>query len=139
MYSLLYFSTIKSDVLESEIEKIWKKSQSFNAEQDITGMLIFSNGIFMQVLEGDKDNVESLFDAIEQDARHENIVALARETIPNRNFAEWSMAYKALDKLDVSPLEEALDWTWSIDNLENLKTPNNVTALFQSIYKVLIA
>jgi hypothetical protein len=81
-------STPKSEVLESILEQ----SRKNNAERGITGMLCFTGNIFIQVIEGGRDQVCDLFTAIVRDNRHSDLRILIYEEISERRFGKWSMA-----------------------------------------------
>ena len=70
----------------------------------ITGMLLCAGRSFLQVIEGEKKNVETLIRSIEKDDRHRNITVIIREPIPERSFGEWTMGYADLKKVDVDTL-----------------------------------
>ncbi len=63
-------------------------------ENDITGMLLYLEGKFIQVLEGRKDAVLSLFDKIKKDLRHERIRTIIEGMPDKRVFKNWSMGFK---------------------------------------------
>ena len=59
-------------------------------------MLLYGDGIFIQVLEGPDENVDKLCEKIAEDPRHSAFEVLYTETIDERAFGDWSMAYKVL-------------------------------------------
>ena len=86
-----------------------------NARLDISGILLFSDGTFLQVLEGEKDAVQGLYDRIARDDRHHGTkVLLTRET-PRRSFPDWSMGWERID--DDHPLARELQKIASPDGL----------------------
>lgn len=68
-----------------------------NAQDGITGALLFGGGHFVQVLEGPAPAVEALLRRIEADPRHEGFEVLLRRPTPARQFADWHMALVGLD------------------------------------------
>ena len=82
---------------------IMKHSQANNPKLGVTGLLCFSNGVFMQVLEGGRDCVNRLYQRIGCDARHTNVVLLCYEETCERRFGGWSMG-----RVDVARLNPAL-------------------------------
>ena len=78
------FSTVQLTALQTQC-------QEHNKQHQITGMLLYDNQKFMQVLEGEQAAVEALFDKIKQDPRHQHIEALIHNPIKKRNFATWDM------------------------------------------------
>jgi hypothetical protein len=69
-----------------------------NLVQNITGLLLYSDEVFIQIIEGEKDMIHHLFKLISQDPRHFNMVKLIEEPISKRAFPSWSMGFRKLDK-----------------------------------------
>jgi len=82
-----------SVVVEDEIRSILLASRRRNAADEITGALIFNNGIFAQVLEGPRPAVEATFERIQRDDRHANVQVLDFAPIDERAFPNWSMGF----------------------------------------------
>lgn len=78
------------------------QAQALNERRHVTGVLVYGDGQFMQVLEGEEKIVRDLYARIAQDKRHHNIFKLADKAIATRTFPDWSMAFHA-----VSPAEFA--------------------------------
>ena len=78
---------------ESEIQQILKVARENNSKQDVTGALLFNAGYFAQVLEGPRAEVERIFEKIQRDMRHGDVVVLENGYTQGRDFSEWSMAY----------------------------------------------
>ena len=76
-----------------DLEDILEQAQSRNAENQITGALVYVDGSFLQVLEGEQESVETLMQVISRDLRHETIAILQAGEIPSAAFADWKMAY----------------------------------------------
>jgi hypothetical protein len=75
-------------------------SQARNAERGITGCLLSCNGWFMQVLEGGGNDVQSVYDSIQRDARHADVRLVRFGRARERRFARWSMCGKVLSPTD---------------------------------------
>ncbi len=95
LVQLIYMSDL-IDENEANIAPILQSSISHNSKNDITGMLLYSKGNFLQVLEGDKEAVDETYDRICRDTRHHNIIFLTEEDVAERNFSNWSMGYLQL-------------------------------------------
>ncbi len=97
VYKLLYCShnalTGSIDEQAAEIRKILASARRNNAALGITGALLFNGACFAQVLEGPLQAVESLFETIQQDARHGDVTLLESGYVDHRDFPEWSMAF----------------------------------------------
>src|SRR3954454_19376133 len=84
LFSLVYAS-VSSHLLEDiELEEILKQANENNDELGVTGMVLYYEGAFMQVLEGTEEVVRALFARIDQDARHRLITPLLEEYIAER-------------------------------------------------------
>lgn len=93
MFHLIYFSGETTRFETSALENLLLKSRERNADLAITGLLLYKHGNFMQILEGEEDAVCSLYEAIRVDKRHRRVIRLLHESIPERDFPGWSMAY----------------------------------------------
>ncbi|MGA0384508.1 MAG: BLUF domain-containing protein, partial [Flavobacteriaceae bacterium] len=93
MFSLIYRSVAKESFIDSDIYKMLSDARDFNAEHHITGCLLYHDRKFLQLLEGEKHKVISLFNAIESDPRHQNVTVLRTEEREDRIFDRWSMAF----------------------------------------------
>ncbi len=86
-----------SEDVAADIHKILAVSRVNNARDNVTGGLLFSTGCFAQVLEGPLDTIETIFERIQCDERHSNVVVLRSEPIKVRDFPAWSMAFTGSD------------------------------------------
>ncbi len=101
---LLYASRAVPAVDHEELLAILKKSKSNNPKIGITGVLCFSEGTFMQVLEGGRSAVSTLYNRIANDARHADVELLSYEEIAERRFAGWSMGQVNMGRLNPAVL-----------------------------------
>ena len=97
MLSLIYVSTSIKLLTEYELLDILKISRENNLRRDITGMLLYKGGNFMQVLEGPDEVVNNLFEKIKLDQRHKDVSIISKEQIAARQFSDWGMAFQNLD------------------------------------------
>jgi Sensors of blue-light using FAD len=97
---LMYASRAVPAVDQEELLAILKKSKANNPKAGITGVLCFSEGVFMQVLEGGRSAVSKLYNRIAADARHSEVVLLNYEEISERRFAGWSMGQVNMARLN---------------------------------------
>lgn len=91
LLSLVYISASSHLMNDAELEAILQESRENNSELGLTGMLLYYEGAFMQVLEGSEEVVRSLYMRIAQDPRHHRILPLLEEYIAERNFqiGQW--------------------------------------------------
>lgn len=98
---LLYLSNAKPELKQEQLDSILRVSRENNPSRDITGLLVFANGVFIQVLEGPRNAVHKLFETICDDTRHQDVAILGEYTGQERIFAKWSMGFlqSTLDEL----------------------------------------
>jgi hypothetical protein len=105
MHFIIYISTSIKLMGQDELAQILVTSRKNNSASGITGMLMYSQGTFIQVLEGSEHALKHTFDIIEEDKRHRNIVVLASGENKERVFAGWSMAFLMLATGKMEQLE----------------------------------
>ena len=97
---LMYASRAADSVEQDELVVILKQSKLNNPDLGVTGVLCFSAGIFLQVLEGGRTPVSGLYNRIAHDPRHRDVVLLSYEEVEERRFAGWSMGQANLSRLN---------------------------------------
>ena len=102
LYSLVYVSTATRLLAMDDIGRLLDKARHRNLDQDVTGVLLYSDGNFMQCLEGPAARLASVFETIKADSLHFGIIDLVREPIKSREFSEWSMAFRVAGALGAS-------------------------------------
>ena|SRR6185312_13282876 len=93
MRQLLYASNTSRDVSQALLDDILAASRRNNAGAGISGMLLYLDGGFMQVLEGEEAAVAAVYARIAKDKRHWNAQVLLDREAP-RAFADWSMGFE---------------------------------------------
>ncbi|MEP6876518.1 MAG: BLUF domain-containing protein [Burkholderiales bacterium] len=88
---LMYASRAAEGLKPDALSAILKKSTASNPKHGITGVLCFSGEVFLQVLEGGRSQVSTLYNRIAADPRHHDVVLLTYEEIAERRFAGWAM------------------------------------------------
>jgi hypothetical protein len=136
MHLIIYTSEYvgRAEDIDDVLADIVRLSKINNSEHDITGLLFYHNGRFIQVLEGDKDSLEGLMSILEKDDRHQNIQRIVDQTIKKRAFKEWSM-----DSLNLSE-----DSTFDADELIRIRDAYKKHLLVDSyllteFYKAMLA
>lgn len=97
MLSLVYVSSATNLLSNEELVALLDQCRANNSALDITGMLLYKDGNFMQVLEGPDPAVRQVYTRILSDARHRGAIKLLEESIQERQFANWTMGFKNLD------------------------------------------
>lgn len=101
MLSLIYVSSSIKQLSDAELLDILKVSRENNSSRDITGLLLYKGGNFMQALEGPEETVRALYEKIEQDPRHKDVSIISTEQIQARQFPAWEMAFTNLDNSEI--------------------------------------
>jgi hypothetical protein len=101
---LLYASRATKPLNPAAHESILEQSRAHNPQLGITGMLCYSEDLFMQVLEGGRDEVCELYNTIVRDDRHVNVRILCFEEIAERRFGSWTMGHVSVATIDPSLL-----------------------------------
>ncbi len=101
---LMYASRAATGLDQEELQAILRQCKAANPQHGITGVLCFSQGIFLQVLEGGRSSVNRLYNRIVGDPRHHQVELMLYEEIGERRFAGWSMGQVNLARLNPSLL-----------------------------------
>ena len=101
-YRLIYSSAAAPDLDLADLEAMLAESRIRNKARGITGVLVFVDNVFLQILEGQKDKVLDLLRTIERDPRHSGLKVFFEEEIDEPAFASWSMAYLSPGTGDVA-------------------------------------
>ncbi len=95
--SLVYVSSATKDLTDHDLEGLLKLAREKNAALDITGMLLYRDGFFMQALEGEASVLDSVFDTIKHDTRHEDVLVVYNKPLKERKFPSWTMGFNKID------------------------------------------
>lgn len=90
---IMYISSATGPMTAAECATIASASAPRNAAQGVTGLLLFNGKRFLQVLEGPQDVLDSIYDRIKCDGRHQALVKLRDVPIQTREFGQWAMAF----------------------------------------------
>jgi hypothetical protein len=108
LYTILYMSHAVKAFDKTELSEIVNESRIWNHAHDITGCLAYVEGIlngdvlcqFIQVLEGDKNEVKDIFNKIQSDERHLHVSVIKEGFIRNRKFHDWRMGFEEIQLKD---------------------------------------
>lgn len=106
----IYSSAETAPFTPDDIVALLEKAREDNAKLGVTGMLLYDNGTFFQVLEGESDVVLSLLDIIQKDKRHDRVVKIIYEDIEERDFSGWTMGYSGFTRDDLKSIEGLNDF-----------------------------
>lgn len=106
----IYASRAVNDFSQDGIVDLLSKARTKNASLGITGMLLYDDGSFFQVLEGEEAALDQLFSEISDDKRHQQVAKIISEAIPKRQFSDWSMGYAAISSDELKTIEGMNDF-----------------------------
>jgi hypothetical protein len=96
MIQIVYVSAAVLPFSNQELTSLLTRSRRRNSLYSVTGMLVYHEGSFLQVLEGPENGVSTIFKSIERDPRHRSTRMLLEHSIKMRDFDQWSMAFPDL-------------------------------------------
>jgi len=97
LFRMAYVSAASKPFGKAELRSLLKQASERNAQAGATGMLLYKDGRFMQILEGPKAAVKTTFGRISKDPRHHGIIVILKESAEERHFPGWPMAFRDLD------------------------------------------
>ncbi|GAA3623547.1 BLUF domain-containing protein [Flavivirga jejuensis] len=109
------------------LKNLYSKAKKNNSKHNITGVLIYYNKNFLQVLEGDKISVDATFKRISLDTRHRNVFKVININIPQRIFEDYNFGFTIVNNSkELNELYEYLEWLRKADNTLANKVVNMV-------------
>lgn len=105
LIQFVYTSAAVRDMNDEDLQSLLAQSRANNQRDGITGMLLYSSGCFFQVLEGPESAISNVYDRIERDARHTDIMPILTTPIDQRDFGDWSMGYPNVTEKDLSTID----------------------------------
>ena len=105
LYELLYTSVAKWEMSSLELIELLEQSRKKNLRLNITGLLVYHNGEFMQILEGEKETVLELYDTITNDERHTSVKTFWEDSISERGFSKWAMGFVNTENIELSTIK----------------------------------
>ena len=137
LYHLGYVSTAAVDFSDEALIALLGEARSANTDRDVTGLLLYREGSFYQVLEGSEAAVMATFRDIEGDPRHKEVRVLFDGETDAREFADWQMGFLTLDGVDMDPLSGFSDFmTRDADPrefLESLSRGKRLALMFRTL------
>ena len=140
VYQIIYSSKSATPMQVDELEDLLEQARHRNAEKGITGALVYVDGAFLQILEGELQTIQDLMGKISRDFRHETVTVLQEGAIPSGSFSDWEMAYVSATREQVAEWA-GLSGTIAIPEiLSDLRQDSSrATQLAKSILLVLLS
>jgi hypothetical protein len=106
---LIYISRATQILSSSDLLLLLKQANVRNKNLSITGMLLYKDQSFMQLLEGPSDSVKQVFHSIKNDHRHKRITLISEKVVESRLFKGWGMGFTDIEREKLS-LEGFVDY-----------------------------
>ncbi len=98
MYRIIYLSSATTKFTNEEILTLLNASRKKNEANEITGLLLYSDGNFLQIIEGKQKKIKALYAKINMDQRHRNIIKVFEGKVSHRIYPKWHMGFNSIDK-----------------------------------------
>ena len=132
MRQVIYASAATVSFSQSDLIELLKIARQRNSAVDISGMLLYNAGSFLQVLEGPDENIDALFAKIQKDTRHARCLLLSRKTIQEKEFENWSMGFVDITRV-AERIEGFVDYAMQLKTMTLDKTrARKILSRFQS-------
>jgi Cu/Ag efflux protein CusF len=105
LHRIIYLSRATDNLSIDDVKQLWTKAKSNNKKINVTGILLYVDGDFLQILEGEKETVLNLFELIKIDQRHKSIIIVYNNAIDKLEFPNWSMAFSSTDYKEIQKLQ----------------------------------
>lgn len=137
-YQIMYSSQATEPLTVTGLERILADARAGNEARNVTGALIYVDGVFFQILEGDREVVRGLMQNIGRDARHHSVKVFYEAQAEARIFESWRMAYVSATAAEMSTWA-GLPGTATLQTLlaDLGRSPNRVPTLLVRILEVL--
>lgn len=110
MFTICYVSHAIDNLDQKELDELFEYTSSNNNAKNITGILLFETGNFLQVLEGEEEILRNLFEKIKADSRHKNIFVILNQVSENRVFENYASRFSIVkSKDDLQKIETYLN------------------------------
>lgn len=104
LYEIVYQSLAQQNFKLEDLNELMVFSRTSNVENGITGCLMYHNRTFIQVIEGERTAVKTLYEKIRADKRHSKVETIWEDVIIERGFSGWSMSLMNLRDINISSL-----------------------------------
>jgi hypothetical protein len=105
MIHIVYMSRAVRPLTDQDLQDLLNQCRRDNAQHEVTGVLFYSHGNIAQLIEGDPEILEPLFEKISHDGRHSHVMKLISKPISGRSFSDWSMAFHPLESTGFEALQ----------------------------------
>ena len=129
MIHLVYVSSATKEMSIGDLNSLLEQSRARNKRQNITGMLLYIGGNYIQVLEGDEKDVCEIYNSILDDSRNEGNIIVEEESIKERDFPTWSMGFQSIENSEMEGYSRFL-----MDNMRPEDIAINQSSVVELLY-----
>ena len=108
LLSIIYLSSATHLFSNAELEQLLLDAGTYNKSRDVTGVLLYCDGNFMQCIEGPEESVLDVYSLITASRRHKGLIEIQRTEIENRSFGSWAMGFASPRTAEFSNLSLAI-------------------------------
>jgi len=114
MRQIIYISSSADTMTPETLTTLAAQSRTNNLREQITGILLYGDHLFFQVLEGPDDEIAAMAKKIWSDTRHSGIREFKNASVDARSFPDWSMGCYRVDELSKQ------DGNWPIVDIDSI-------------------
>lgn len=135
LHRIVYVSSSHDELTDTELQEILITSRAYNSKRNITGILIYNEGNILQILEGTKKDLRTLFGIISQDSKHHSCIILQDTPSITRCFSDLHMGFKSVSHIEFLQLSGYFDFRTKNLPLINDNMDSNVRTILESFIK----
>ncbi len=128
LHCLIYTSVAKQKMTDDCLKVLLDRARPKNLSLNITGMLLYLDPYFIQILEGDINNVSETFQRISKDPIHDKISLILKKPIVERSFSNWAMGFNKASEKNIDSFV-SLDVFYESDHFR--KKPKEIIELLE--------
>ncbi len=111
LFHLIYVSVAAHTFSDDDLKVLLKKARTKNEKLNVTGMLLYRDGLFLQVLEGEEKALDELYgNVISKDVRHKKVWMIYKKPVEKRSFQNWTMGFNKIEGKQIENLEGFTDF-----------------------------
>ncbi len=124
LHEIVYVSLACEEMTTEQLQTLLQVCRAHNELAGVSGVLIYYEREFLQLLEGEANEVKALFDRIAGDHWHQQVYKLWDEPITQRSYPDWSMAF--VDQALIEAVPGAVSPAWLVQGLRaSMKDASN--------------
>jgi hypothetical protein len=136
MITLSYISCATHRFDDDELIDLLKHCHTHNSQANISGLLLYNGAsTFLQVLEGDEEQIDKLYLSISTDKRHKRVNCIHRKEITQREFPDWKMGFRNLATAPLTHMEGFSDFMHADDSVNYLLENTGFASTMLSHFK----